>query len=353
MLTIDGSFGEGGGQILRTAVALSAITGVDIKVVNIRAKRPEPGLKRQHLTGILAAAKMCGASVEGASVGSTEVVFRPGSIRGGRYVFDVGTAGSVTLVLQTLLPIMAFADSPVSVEIRGGTDVPWSPPVDYLRYIISPHLQGVGYSFRVELVRRGHYPRGGGVVVVGVERPPRSFRPLSRVESGRVLAVGGVSHCVRLPKHVAERQARAALEELSKRGVGVKADVDVEWYEPDRDPHLGPGSGIVIWARTENSILGADSLGEKGKPAEAVGRDAALKLVEELSTGMAYDRHMADTIIPYLALADGVSTVGVSRLTLHAYTNIWLVKNVLGVEVEHGESLDSPSVIRIRPRTRA
>ncbi|MCS7099566.1 MAG: RNA 3'-terminal phosphate cyclase, partial [Sulfolobales archaeon] len=172
MLEIDGSFGEGGGQILRTAVALSAITGTDIRVVNIRARRPEPGLKRQHLTGILAAAEMCNAVVEGAQVGSTEVVFKPGSIRGGEYRFDVGTAGSVTLVLQTLLPIAAFADSPVAIEVSGGTDVPWSPPVDYLRYVVKPHLERLGYAFGVELVRRGHYPRGGGLVRVSVDRPP-------------------------------------------------------------------------------------------------------------------------------------------------------------------------------------
>ncbi len=349
MLVIDGSFGEGGGQILRTAVALSAVAGIDVKVVNIRARRPEPGLKRQHLTGILAAAKMCNAVVEGASVGSTEVVFRPGSIRGGRYEFDVGTAGSVTLVLQTLLPIMAYADSPVTVEIRGGTDVPWSPPVDYLGYVIEPHLREIGYGFGVELARRGHYPRGGGLVRVRVERPPRSFKPLDKVKSGKLLSIGGVSHCVRLPKHVAERQADAAARELAKRGVGVRMDLRTEWYEPEKDPHLGPGSGIVLWAITEWSILGADSLGERGKPAELVGREAAMKLLEELSTGMAYDRHMADIIIPYLSLAEGSSTIGVSRLTLHAYTNIWLVKNMLKVEVEYSGDLDSPAVIKTRP----
>ncbi len=350
MLVIDGSFGEGGGQILRSAVALSAITGTDIRVVNIRAKRPEPGLKRQHLTGILAAARMCDAVVEGASVGSTEIVFRPGSIRGGRYEFDVGTAGSATLVLQTLLPIMAFADSPVEVEIRGGTDVPWSPPVDYLRYVIGPHLAELGYEFRVELVKRGHYPKGGGIVRVYVDRPPRSFRPSNKVGAGRLLRIGGVSHCVRLPRHVAERQAEAAARELAGRGIGVRVDLKTEWYEPDRDPHLGPGSGIVLWATTERSILGADSLGERGKPAEVVGREAVSKLLEDLSTGMAYDRHMADIAIPYLALAEGPSVVGVSRLTLHAYTNVWLVKNMLEVEVECDGDVGSPAVIRVRPR---
>ncbi|MEM1651221.1 MAG: RNA 3'-terminal phosphate cyclase [Sulfolobales archaeon] len=353
MLVIDGSFGEGGGQILRTAVALSAITGVDIRVVNIRAKRPEPGLKRQHLTGILAAAKICGAVVEGASVGSTEVLFKPGTIRGGSYTFDVGTAGSITLVLQTLLPIIAFADSPISIEVRGGTDVQWSPPIDYFRYVVRPHLQGVGYDFVVELVRRGHYPRGGGLVRVRVDKPPKFFKPVNRVESGRVLSIGGVSHCVKLPKHVADRQARAAEEELYKSGIRSSINIEVEWYDPERDPHLGPGSGVVLWATTENSILGGDSLGERGKPAEAVGKEAASKLLEDLSTGMAYDRHMADIIIPYLALAEGPSTIGISKLTLHAFTNMWLVKNMLGVNVEHGNEINAPTIVKIMPRARA
>jgi len=348
MLVIDGSYGEGGGQILRTAVALSAIAGVDVRVVNIRARRPEPGLKRQHLTGILAAAEICKATVEGAYVGSTEVVFKPGSVKGGSYVFNVGTAGSVTLVLQTLLPIAAFADSPVHLELRGGTDVPWSPPIDYLRYVVRSHLARLGYTFEVELVRRGHYPRGGGVVRVRVERPPRGFSPVSLVEAGKTLSVRGLSHCVRLPKHVAERQARAATEELRKLGVPVS--VDLEWYEESRDPHLGPGSGVVLWAETERSILGGDSLGERGKPAEVVGREAATKLIEDLRTEMAYDRHMGDMVVPYLALADGESVVGLARLTMHAYTNIWLVQRVLGVELECRGELNQPAVLKVRGR---
>lgn len=351
MLVIDGSFGEGGGQILRTAIALAAITGEEVKIVNIRAKRPDPGLKRQHLTGIVAAAKMCDAVVEGASVGSREVVFKPGAIRGGRYTFDVGTAGSVTLVLQTLLPIMAFADSQISVEVRGGTDVPWSPPVDYLRFVIRSHLERIGYSFNVEVIRRGHYPRGGGVVKVTVERPPRSFRSIELVRAGSLLNIGGLSHCVKLPKHIAERQARAAYEEIRKRFPNVNVDIGLEWYDPEKDPHLGPGSGIVLWAITEKSVLGGDGLGEKGKPAEVVGREAATKLLEDLSTGMAYDRHMADIIIPYLALADGWSTIGISKLTLHAYTNIWLVKNILKADINYEGDIDTPAIVRIRPRT--
>lgn len=350
MLVIDGSFGEGGGQILRTAVALAAIIGEEVKIVNIRAKRPDPGLKRQHLTGILAAARMCNAVVEGASVGSTEVVFKPGPIRGGRYTFDVGTAGSVTLVLQTLLPIMAFADSPVSVEVRGGTDVPWSPPVDYFRFVVRPHLERVGFPFSVEVLRRGHYPRGGGVVRVAVEKPPRSFKSVDLVRAGNPLSFRGISHCVKLPKHVAERQARSAYEEISRRFPGVGVDIGVEWYDPENDPHLGPGSGVVLWAVTEHSILGGDSLGEKGKPAEAVGRKAATKLLEDLSTGMAYDRHMADIVIPYLALAEGRSTIGISRLTLHAYTNIWLVKNILKADINYEGNIDSPALVKIETK---
>lgn len=346
-LRIDGSYGEGGGQILRTAVALSAITGMPIEVVNIRAKRPNPGLKRQHLTAIKAAAVMSGAEVEGLHLGSTRVVFRPTQVRAGSFAFDIGTAGSVTLLLQALLPIMAYAPGPVEVRVRGGTDVPWSPPIDYLRNVIAYYLTKFGYAPEIELVRRGHYPRGGGLVIARVRNPPRSLEPVRLVRRGDVAEVRGVSHCVRLPRHVAERQARAAEEELRRAGLRVPVKIDVEWYEPHRDPHLGPGSGIVIWAEAGESRIGGDSLGAKGKRAEVVGKEAARRMLRDLATGLALDTHMSDNAIPYAALAWGTSELGGAELTMHAYTNAWLVKKVLGIKLELKGSIGEPFLLRI------
>ncbi len=341
-VVIDGSMGEGGGQILRTSIALAAVLGVRLRVVNIRAKRKNPGLQRQHITAIKAVAALSNARVEGLRLGSTSILFEPRGLRGGRYRFDIGTAGSITLVLQALLPVAAFAPEPVEVEIRGGTDVPWSPPVDYVRFVLKPLLEKFGYSFDIELKRRGHYPRGGGIVVFRVEKPPRRLKPVVLEERGDILAIYGISHCVRLPRHVAERQARSAESILRKYLRDVPIRIDLEYYPPDRDPHLGPGSGIVLAAETRRSVLGGDSLGAKGKPAERVGEEAARKLIEDLKTGKALDRHASDMLIPFAALADGKSVLGGARLTLHAYTNLLVVDKMLNIKYELRGELEKP-----------
>jgi RNA 3'-terminal phosphate cyclase (ATP) len=351
LIVIDGSMGEGGGQILRTSLALAALLGKPVRIVNIRAKRPRPGLQRQHMTSVRAVAEVAGARVEGLALGSTSITFTPGRLRGGRFSFNIGTAGSVTLVLQALLPVLAYAPEPVVVEVRGGTDVPWSPPIDYVRFVLRRLLERFGFRFDVEVRRRGHYPRGGGHVVVRVEEPPRQLRAADFSERGRVLRVEGLSHAVRLPRHVAERQARSAYEFLRARLAGVPIHIDLEWYEPGRDPHLGPGSGIVLWAVAEKSVLGGDSLGAKGKPAERVGEEAASKLYEDLETGAALDRHASDMLIPFAALACGESVLYGSRLTMHAWTNVMLVRKLVeGVEMEFvkGGELDRPFKLRVR-----
>ncbi len=348
MIVIDGSFGEGGGQILRTSIALSAILGVPIKIANIRAKRPQPGLKRQHMTAITAAATLCNAEVEGLKLGSTTIVFKPKDIKSGTFRFDIGTAGSISLVLQTLLPIMAYAPGPTEVKISGGTDVPWSPPIDYVRSVITYHLKLVGYEVRIELIRRGHYPRGGGEVRVKVDKPPRALAAVELIKRGNVRYIKGRSHCVKLPKHVAERQAKSARELLSKELAGIPIEIELEWYEPSKDPHLGPGSGIVLWASAGEALLGADALGARGKRAEVVGEEAAKKLLNDLRTGMALDTHMSDNIIPYLALAEGTSSIGGAKLSMHAYTNIWLIKKILNIEVEYQGNLNEPFKLRVR-----
>lgn len=351
MITIDGSMGEGGGQILRTALALAALLGKPVRIVNIRAKRPRPGLQRQHLTSVRAVAELASARVEGLALGSTSIVFVPGRLRSGRFSFNIGTAGSVTLVLQAILPVLAFAEGPVEVEVKGGTDVPWSPPIDYVRFVLRRLLERFGFRFDVVLKRRGHYPRGGGWVVVSVARPPRRLEAVDFSERGRLLRVEGLSHAVRLPRHVAERQARSAREYLASRLGGVPIHIDVEWYEPGRDPHLGPGSGIVVWALFERSVLGGDSLGAKGKPAERVGEEAASKLYEDVATGASLDRHASDMLIPFAALACGESILYGAKLTLHAWTNIMLVKQLVeGVDIEfvEGGELDKPFKLKVK-----
>ncbi len=325
IVEVDGSMGEGGGQILRTAVAISAVTGVPVRVFNIRAKRKNPGLRPQHLTAIRALAEITGGRLEGARVGSREITFYPGRIRGGRFYFDVGTAGSISLILQALLPALAFAEGPVELRLRGGTDVKMAPLIDYMIEVLLRLLAKFGYIVHVNVVRRGHYPRGGGIVEVRIPHPPRKLEPVNLVERGRLLGVSGRSHAVRLPRHVAERQARAAARIIRER-LGVDPRIELEYYEPERDPHLGPGSGIVVWAIFENSIMGGDALGEKGKRAEVVGEEAARKLVEDIETGASVDRYASDMLPVYMALADGTSEYRGAMLTSHAKTVFALLK---------------------------
>ncbi len=328
LVEIDGSMGEGGGQILRTAIALSAITGKPVRIYNIRAKRDNPGLRPQHLTAVKAIAQLCNARVKGADVGSMVLEFYPSTVKGGDYVFDIGTAGSISLVLQALLPVLAYADRPVRVKIRGGTDVPMAPTIDYVREVLARLTEALGYRFDVRVERRGHYPKGGGMVVVAVEEPPGGFKARDFVERGQLREVALRSHAVRLPKHVSERQAKSAVAVL-REALKVEPRVELEYYEEGRDPHLGPGSGVTIWALFDKSTMGSDSLGAPGKRAEVVGEEAARKLLEDIATGAALDRHASDMIPVYLALAGGVSTISGAKLTLHAMTVLELLKIVL------------------------
>jgi len=348
VVEIDGSMGEGGGQILRYSLSLSALTLKPVRIFNIRAKRENPGLRPQHLTAVRALAEVTNAYVEGDRVGSREVYFEPRDRRGGSFRFDVGTAGSVSLVIQAILPTLLFAKEHTRVELLGGTDVSWSPPIDYMRYVFLHNIGLLGVKASIEVLRRGHYPRGGGRVILHVEPLREPLSPISKVESLGIVSIKGVSHAVKLPSHVAERQASSAVKVITEK-LGVSPEIEVESYPQDRDPHLGPGSGIVLYADTRaGTRIGSDSLGARGKRAEDVGLEAALKLIEEISSGMAFDRHMGDMLIPYMFLAKGRSVVGVSRITLHTITAISVAKKFMPearVEIE-GE-LNKPGKITI------
>lgn len=331
MIEIDGSYGEGGGQILRTAIALSAVTLKPIRIVNIRAGRPRPGLKKQHIAGIELVGKIVGADIDGLSVGSTELTFCPTELRGGSYKYDVGTAGSIALVLQAIIPAAVLSPEPIELELRGGTDVAWSPPIDYMQNVFAPIISKMGPKLQITQIKRGHYPRGGGVVRCSII-PVKTLDPLEMTEFGNITGVGGISHCVRLPSHVAERQAKAARDTLGN--IASRVDINVESYSRNEDSHLGPGSGIVLWAKSDaGCIIGADALGERGKRVEDVGIEAAKKLLDELSTGRAIDAHTGDMLVPYLALAAGVSRIGISRVSSHLETNIWATERILGADL--------------------
>ena len=348
MIVIDGSYGEGGGQVLRLSVALSCITGSDVKVVNVRARRESPGLRPQHITSVRAAEQICRARTEGLSIGSKELVFSPSTIDPQGTVLDVGTAGSVTLVMQTILPILAFSDRRVELELRGGTDVSWSPPIDYVRHVMLPHLARMDYHVEVSVLRRGHYPKGGGIVRVRTLNNPKSFKPVNLPGRGDLIRVRGLSHCVKLPKDVAVRQAESARKHLVGEGIREPVDIGLEFYDPGKDPHIGPGSGIVLWAEAVNSILGADALGARGKKAEVVGVEAAEKLVRDLRLGVALDRYMSDNVLIYLALSEGASVITGAEYSMHAHTALWVLRHFLKLDYELSGELGKPFKLVMR-----
>lgn len=329
MIEIDGSEKSGSGTILRMAVALCAIVGQPLHIYNIRQKRPQPGLKPQHLEAVLTAAKLCDAELEGAKVDSRELWFRPREIRGGKVEAEIGTAGSISMLLMTVLPMCAFAENTVHLHIsRGGTDVSHSPTINYMRFVLLPTLQRMGLNTVLTVRRYGYYPKGNGEVTIAVT-PCKSLKALSLETFGNVKPINGVSVCTFLAdRKVAERQAKAANEYLGERG--YRADIQIT---NDASNPLQKGSSLVLWAETDtNAILGADAIGELRKASEAVGTEAAEKLYKEISARSTVDSHLADLLVPYVALAHGRSTYSTRTVTEHLQTNIWLAERILNVK---------------------
>ena len=324
-LTIDGSYGEGGGQLTRCAMALAAITGRPLHLNNIRAKRAKPGLMAQHLTALRAVAAVAGGVLEGAALGATEIHFRPGRIAGGDYHFAVGTAGSISLVLQALLPVALHADSEVRITITGGTDVKMAPPVDYLHLVFLPWLARMGVAVTIESVRHGYYPKGGGAVSLTV-RPCRNLKPLLAEAPGALSAIRGIAHVAHLPLHISQRMVAAARAELDDL-----APVHIETKVLADDEAFGTGGAMVLIAETEHSLLGAATVAERRVPAEQLGHDAGQALRAELASGAAVDIHAADQLLVYAAQAREPSRFTVRQVTQHALTVMWLIEQFLPV----------------------
>ncbi|AKG91759.1 RNA 3'-phosphate cyclase [Geoglobus ahangari] len=320
MIRVDGSYGEGGGQILRSAIALSCVTGEAVEIYNIRANRPKPGLKAQHMKGIEAAKLLCNAEVEGLRPGSTRVIFRPGEVRVRDLRIDIGTAGSITLLLQTILPPLLHAGKECRLEITGGTDVSWSPSIDYFRFVTSSALRELGADLDIDVIRRGYYPKGRGKVVVHIRESELEGR---RFEEVRCEAVRGVSHCSNLPAHVAERQARAARRLLESSNYRAEIETEVR-----RD--YSTGSGITIYCGYKGTV----SLGEKGKRAEKVGEEAALELLRELGMSGAFDRHLADQVMIAGAIARGTTEYTTTEVTMHTRSNAYVINSFFPDSVE-------------------
>ncbi|MDZ7373445.1 MAG: RNA 3'-terminal phosphate cyclase [candidate division KSB1 bacterium] len=327
MILIDGAQGEGGGQILRTALALSVLTGRPFRMVNIRAKRPNPGLQAQHLKCVEAAAAISGARVEGAALRSSQIEFHPSGKRGGEYSFDIGTAGSALLVIHTIYLPLAAVRSPSTVRVTGGTHVPWSPNYHYLRFTWLPFLRRMGFCIDLHLARAGFFPVGGGRIVLSVEGASE-LRCLDLRERGELIRIFGVSAVARLPLHIAERQRNQALKHLE----AIRCpEIQIEVTELEA---ASPGSTLVLAAEFENTVAAYASLGEKGKPAERVADEAASALVAFLASQATVDEFQADQLLLPLALAGGTSYFRTPKVTNHLRTNAEVLKLFLPVEIE-------------------
>ena len=332
MLLIDGSHGEGGGQVLRTSLSLSAITGRPVRIDRIRGGRPEPGLKPQHLTAARAAAAVCGALLEGDELGSQTLCFAPGHPpRAGVYTFDVaeaargGSAGSIGLVLQTVIAPLALAGGPSVVTVRGGTHVAWAPSVFYLDHVYGPALARMGVKLQTELQQWGLYPAGGGEARFDIASPGRPLVPLVAVERGPLESLFGTAVAMNLPAHIAQRMSGRAAKVLADAGAQTRV-------EPLRVRGRGPGAAIFLAARYEHAVAGFSAYGRKGVPSEQVADAACREWLDYHRAGAPVDQRLADQLMLPLALAAGRSEFVTTHLSQHLRTNAWVVEQFLGVE---------------------
>jgi len=329
---IDGSFGEGGGQILRTALALSAILKKPFTLRHIRSKRKNPGLQAQHLEGVEALARITEAQTEGVQFGSQKITFLPKKILPGDYHFEVRTAGSVPLLLQALFLPLCFAEGISTLTLVGGTHVPWSPPFHYLSEVLLPTLQSMGISSEVTIEKWGWFPKGGGKIQVKIN-PIDELKAFSLVERGPLKKIRGLSAICKLPKQVAERQRDDVLRRIEK---ALKTEAEIKVL--DDVPGKGPGSFLFLVVESEDGLAGFSSLGGKGKRAEEVGKEAFDSMKEYIDSEGCLDPHLADQLIPFMALAKGNSSFTTTRMTEHLLTNLWVVQHFLDLKIKSGDA---------------
>lgn len=342
MINIDGDYLEGGGQIARTALALSAITGKEFHISNIRKERKVSGLKAQHVHCVKALEKLCNGTSRLAMIGSEDLFFTPGKLKGQTLSINIGTSGSISLLMQSLLLPCFFAQEKTRLKITGGTAGKWSMPFEFFTNVFVPQIKRYCESISIKMERRGYYPKGNGLVDIKISPliDKSNVPKFNALEQGHLIQIKGISHASKdLQKaEVAERQAKAAKMELSRYEVPI--NIAVEYSDT-----LSTGSGITLFAlfsKDKNEldtlspvIIGADVLGEKGIKSEDIGKQAVDKLIKEIESKAPVDKHTADNLIPFLALFGG--QIKVSKITKHTKTNIWVCEQFLDKKFEIDE----------------
>ncbi|MDH3683218.1 MAG: RNA 3'-terminal phosphate cyclase [Acidimicrobiia bacterium] len=324
MIHLDGAAQTGSGTIVRLAVVLATLLGLQLHMTNARARRPSPGLRPQHLAAVRACAELCQAETEGLAVGATEFVFAPsGHVRRGHFTWDIGTAGSTTILTLAVLPIACLAPGVVTARMTGGVFQDFAPSPHHLQHVLAPLLQRMGVDVEIDLIRPGYVPRGAGVLGLRVDPSDRPLRPLDLVRPGEYRLVEGISQASHLSeRRVADRMAAACEARLAR--AGLVSDVRrVEDTKADQ-----PGASLAVWAESSTGArLGADRAGARRRSSEAIGRFVADSLVADMRAGATTDRHVADQLVLFGVLAEGTTRYVVPRVTEHLRTNLWVARH--------------------------
>jgi RNA 3'-terminal phosphate cyclase (ATP) len=335
MIYVDGAQRSGSGTIVRYAVALAALLGEELRLTNIRARRDRPGLRPQHLKAIEAVKDICQGTLNGGNIGSSEITFRPGRRIGGDYEWDIGTAGSTTMLAMTVLPVACFAPKASGFRISGGLFQDFAPSAYHMQHVLFPVLAKMKVRATLEIIRPGYVPRGEGIIEVKVIPTGEMFQPLRLPEQGKLVKIEGVALCSHLrQRKVSQRMAQKCSETL--RASGYDSQIELIYD----DTALQAGAALALYAQTDTGcIIGADMAGQPRRSSEEIARYVARILLEDLSTGATVDRYLADQLILYAALAQGQSEYRIPRMTEHVETNLWLVESILGARVEVQEDL--------------
>ena len=328
MITIDGGAKSGSGTIVRYSVALASLLGMEIKIENIRAKRDKPGLRTQHLRVIQACQEMCHGLVGNAAVGSKEISYAPKErFNGGEYHYDIGTAGSTTMMAQTLVPLACFAPKSSKFRLEGGLFQDFAPSAYHMKFVLLPILEQMGIHAELEIIRPGYVPKGGGIIEIRLE-PVKKIKPLNLTEQGKILGIKGIALCSHLKERkVSHRMAEECRKTLSS--YGYKAEIE-EIYD---ESSLQEGAALAIYAEmSSGSRIGADRAGRPGRNSESIGRYVAQSLIEDVKTDATVDGYIADQLIIYAGLAEGITRYSIPGITEHVETNLWLIEEFLGAK---------------------